>query len=493
VKKGNASRLLHIMRLSITLGRHQLAGNKRQFTRALFDSMFNLGGVYVKFLQALLIRSDLFEEQYVTHQIKIYEDVDTEPLDLDATLSHELGPNWSQHFSQVERQPFAAGSFGQVYRAALNDGSDVIIKVLRPRLAQTLGFDMRLIGVTTRLIGLIRPDAMINVRDVFRDFRDATLSETDYRSEAAFASDLYERYLNHPVITIPKTHLHISTARIIVQGYVDGISISQLLNVAPDDPISYMQDNYGCDLVYQLKEMGYEMLYSAFKYPVIQGDPHPGNIKLMSGNRVGLIDFGLISRPPRDRESLLILVKEYANVYNGRLDVQGFSLALMRMFSSNLVYSIESLGNLLRNPARSQDLFDELADSAQSTYQAKGVEFERLLERGHFLTAFSNVINEGNRFGLRLHIEATTFTRSSQMFITMVDTLGCKPVVMHEVYNRVIADVERNRWELIPSSRPTVSYEQAIETVGNWMDRIASTDPYLFNKVTGHLKRRYYV
>lgn len=489
----NTRRLWRIMRLGVVLSRHQLFGNSRQFSQVFFDAMLELGGVYIKFLQALLIRSDLFADQTMMHQVRVYENVTPEPIDIEATLRAELGPGWREHIASVNTESFAAGSFGQVYRARLRGGQDVIIKVLRPSLVKNLKFDLRLLGFVARALGAIRPDSMMNMVEIYRDFRDVTASEINYRREAAFALELHERYTGHPSIVIPYTYVTFSTSNIIVQDYIAGISIAEVFQRSAN-PSQFVCDELGSDLDHQLQEIGFEFLTGVFKYSTTLGDPHPGNIKLLPNNQVGLIDFGMVAEAPKDRASLFGLVKEYEKIYCGTIDVKGFSLALLGMFSGKLVSSIETFGEATRSTHRSRSLLGEMAMSAEGIFASRrGAELENLLGRGYFMRAFNEVINEGNRFGLKVHFDATTFLRSSSMYINLVSTLGCRDTVLRNVYSRVVEDLQTNHPETLTSKQNKISQQQATEVLSDWLDRVAKTDPILFHRLQSHVRSAHYV
>ena len=269
----NTKRALRIAQLAVQLAYLQAAHDNRKFSKALFEAMFELGGVYVKFLQALLIRSDVLTDRNMLQQVRLYEDVDSEPIDIYSILETELGELWREHIIEVSPTSFAAGSFGQVYHAKLATGQDVVIKVLRPSLRKALSFDLRLLGVVAQIVSWIKPSSMMDTMEIYREFRDVTRDETNYRREASFALEMYERYRGHPVISIPYTYLQLSTSGIIVQDYVGGISISQLMNTTAD-PVDYVREHLQSDLDFQLRELGYELLHGIFVYPTHQGDPH---------------------------------------------------------------------------------------------------------------------------------------------------------------------------------------------------------------------------
>src|SRR5262245_17813822 len=104
----------------------------------LCDEFVALGGVYTKFLQGVMLRSEMMRRWHNPKRNNVFENLDTELIDLPALLRQELPPHKLGQIAQVQPEPFAAGSFGQVYYGTLRDGSPIIIKALRPLIRETL-------------------------------------------------------------------------------------------------------------------------------------------------------------------------------------------------------------------------------------------------------------------------------------------------------------------------------------------------------------------
>jgi len=120
------------------------AGKEHLSKRLLFDGFQDLGGVYVKFLQILAMNVDFMSGWSGPSEFSVFEAVNMEHIDVQGLVRAELSPEAYQQFRAMDTEPMAAGSFAQVYRAELQDGTSVIIKVLRPSLVRGLRFDLRL-------------------------------------------------------------------------------------------------------------------------------------------------------------------------------------------------------------------------------------------------------------------------------------------------------------------------------------------------------------
>src|SRR5579863_3636428 len=112
-----------------------------------------------------------------------------------------------------------------------------------------------------RLITVFRPNRFLNLTDVLRDFKRLTINETDYVTEARTANQIYERLANNPVIHIPRTFSNLSTRHVLVQEYVDGVPLSQLMAEVPAESIrQYVWERFNTNLDYVMEAFAYESL-----------------------------------------------------------------------------------------------------------------------------------------------------------------------------------------------------------------------------------------
>lgn len=154
------------------------------------NEFVDLGGVYIKFLQGILLRSEVMKRWKNPDRLKIFENLDHEPLDIAAFLQKELSKEQLSQIALVQPQPFAAGSFGQVYYATLKDNSVVVLKVLRPMIKELLAHDLKLLTMFyKRFFVKLYKNVDIDLSNAVEDFRLSTLRETDYAHEAEFANE----------------------------------------------------------------------------------------------------------------------------------------------------------------------------------------------------------------------------------------------------------------------------------------------------------------
>lgn len=459
------------------------------------DEFVSLGGVYLKFLQGVLLRSKMMRNWQSPDKLRIFENIDTEPLDVGMILNRELSPQKLSQIASVQPQPFAAGTFGQVYYGELRDGRPIIIKVLRPLIRETLKYDLKLLNTFMNrfYLKLTSKNMDTDARQALRDFSKATLNETNYRAEVEFAHELFEAYKDSKELYIPETFTDLCTDNIIVQEYVSGISVAQLLNLKQQgvDIVDYVKEHLGSDLEIQMETLGFELLRGAFDFKRIQGDPHPGNIKLLPNNQVGLIDFGISANAPDDKASFFTLLEAYNGMFTGTQTIADLFDKTLRFFVKDLYRALTTISKFMGENAE-KALPKQLGMVAEQTFERatgkKMVEMQDGREDLALIEA-NKIFNEGNRFGLVLKLDDTAIMRASQSFMTLLYSLGLYRKVLPKITSRVTEYVG-NKYPELKDDVASTSIGDAIETVSLWLERVAEKDPQLFKELSKKVRAK---
>lgn len=453
------------------------------------EEFMSMGGVYVKFLQGVLLRSKVMKKWHNPEKLKIFEDLDYEPLNIATVLQYELSKEKLAQIATVQPQPFAAGSFGQVYFAQLKSGQNVIIKVLRPFIRETLRHDIKLLTRFSKsFFSKLYKNMNIQLDDAMKEFTESTLRETDYAHEAEFANEMYIHYKDHPNLVIPHTYLDLCTDNIIVQDYIDGISVAHVIKLHEQgvDPKEYVMETLGSDIVTQLKIFGFESIIGIFDMPRIQGDPHPGNIRLMSNNRVGLIDFGISATAPEDKSGLYGLLETYDKVFKGSQTAVGLFEYGLKFFVSDLYRSLRRIGEYLGS-RENKDYVSGVSEVAGKVFaDATGTDIVAmdLTKDANVLVEINKLVNKGNRFGLVMKLEATEILRAIQTYTTMCTSLGLYHEILPDIIEASVKYIETNYPDQIRENSRQMPLATAIENVSNWLERVANKDPVLFGQLS---------
>lgn len=487
-------------------------GKEQEMYNLICDEFVDLGGVYVKFLQGVLFNSPIMKRWHSPNRLKIFENLESEPLDIIQVLQKELTPEQLQQIALVQPKPFAAGSFGQVYLGQHVNGGHIIIKVLRPMVRELLKYDLRLLSMFSKRFAAKQYDNItIKMNQAIKEFRQATLSETDYIGEAQFAHELYEAYRDNPYVVIPETYMGLCTNHIIVQEYIGGISAAELLRLKESqnvDIYAYVQEQLGSDLELQLEKLGTELLAGAFDLPRIQGDPHPGNIRLLPNNKVGLIDFGISAPAPRNKAAFYGLLNEWGRMYGRTGSVSGMFEQFMRFFVNDLYRALKKLSTFIPGmnsqmealmpqvpsatgdssisvKKEDNDLLKEVGRIVQSMFDsALGTrDVDQILNDGRMLNAFSQMVNRGNRLGLVIRLESSEVLRAAQTYISLLETMGCMRAVLPRILQDVTEHVRHVHPEIANETEYMPSTSQAVDIVNRWLERVAVKDPLLFRQL----------
>ena len=199
-------------------------------------------------------------------------------------IEQELDDPLDEVFSDFDEEPIAAASIGQVYRAALQDGRTVAVKVQYPGVAAAVRADMQNLGLILRLAKRIAPG--MDPHAMGREIRDRIEEELDYELEAQNQRTLARLFRDHPFIHIPDVMTSLSRERMLVSEFVEGRGFEELKALSQEE-----RDRIG--------EMLFRFYFGClYRHHEFSGDPHPGNSMLLADGRMAFLDFGLFKRMP---------------------------------------------------------------------------------------------------------------------------------------------------------------------------------------------------
>lgn len=471
--------------------RHKVRGRNKEMLITIADGFLELGGIYVKFLQGTLLQHPLMKEWRRDDHYKIFENLEPQPLNIDSVLQHQLHSNFTK-LASLDRQPFAAGSFGQSYHATLHDGTHVVVKVLRPHSRSTLAHDLRLLRGVSKLMASTFTSWDIDFKNLVQDFTKATFTETDYGREKNFAIKLYDDFQDQNHIMIPKTYEDLCSANVITQEYVSGISGVDLMLVHDrgEDVAQYVRQQIGSDVDLQLEMLGHSLLINVFRGKAIHGDPHPGNLRFMPDNKVGLIDFGIAANPPRYRAAFYQLMKQYWLAESqGRPDPGAIFRYNIKYYANDLYMSLQKISSFLSmRYHQNVDINKIIEELALSIFKEKmgGIETDQMSKHMQSGGGVNNVINDRNRFGLVGKMQDADMMRSWLTYNNFLKSIG-KRQLISRIYDRIMTQVEKEMPELESDEPPHISLATAVDIMSSWLERVAQRDPMLFRQLMSQL------
>jgi ubiquinone biosynthesis protein len=259
-----------------------------------------LGPTFIKLGQLLSTRPDLVPPEIITELKKLQASVNFIPAEIiRAVVESELGRPIDEIFESFDDQPLAAASLAQVHRAVFR-GKQVVLKVQRPNIVQTIEIDIDIMRNLAGLAERYSPTLyLINAIGLVEEFDQQMKKELDFRMEAYNSRRFAQNFADDDTIHVPDVYMELSTKRIITMEYLDGINIS--------DTQKLIDEGYNLRLIARRGAiLGFK---STFQFGFFHADPHPGNIIVLPDNVIGLVDYGMMATLSlRDRERLAKLV-----------------------------------------------------------------------------------------------------------------------------------------------------------------------------------------
>lgn len=257
-----------------------------------------LGPTFVKLGQILSGRADLFGPAWITEFEKLHSRVPA--VDFEA-LRPQLLEDWGQPpeevFDRFDIHPLAAASIAQVHSAQLHDGTEVVVKIRRPGITDTIAADLRLLA---RLAALAQANipalAPYRPQLLVQELNRSLQRELDLANECRNAERIAANMASLPWITVPKVHWHLTRTRVNVQDRILGIAGNELTKL----------DAQGLDRQLLAQRGAQSVLKMIVEDGLFHADPHPGNVFYLSDNRIAFIDFGMVGRLARSRREELL-------------------------------------------------------------------------------------------------------------------------------------------------------------------------------------------
>ena len=255
----------------------------------LRKSLIDLGPTFIKIGQALGTRADLLPLEYVKELATLQDQVPAFPTAVAfARIETELGRPLHECYPEIDSEPVAAASLGQVYRARLATGEEVAVKVQRPDLEATISIDIAILFRLVKLTNRFFPRANENAdwEGMLREFHVTIHEEMDYVKEGRNADRFRYNFRTWRAIRVPKVYWSHTNTRVLTLEFIRGTKVIDIEGLRANG-ISAVKVNRLLIRTYlkQLLEDGF-----------FHADPHPGNLLVMDSGHLAFFDFGMVGR-----------------------------------------------------------------------------------------------------------------------------------------------------------------------------------------------------
>ena len=256
-----------------------------------------LGPIFIKLGQALSTRTDLFPEDIGIELRKLQDDCP--PFDKQHSIQiieQSLGKTIAEAYASFDPVPMASASIAQVHTATLYDGTDVIVKVVRPDIKPVIEKDVAIMKTLASLLEKAVKEAnRLHPSEVVAEFEKTILDELDMMREAANAGQLRRNFKESDLLYVPEIYWSYTNDNVMTMERIVGLRISEI------DAIKAQ----GTDLT-KLSAMGVTIFFTqVFKHNFFHADMHPGNIFVLPDGRYAAIDFGIMGTLTPDDQRYL--------------------------------------------------------------------------------------------------------------------------------------------------------------------------------------------
>ena len=304
--KKESSRLAEVTRV---LRQHEVM--RGMTPEKLCAVMEDLGPTYIKLGQLLSNRSDILPKEYCDALNKLRTEVEPMPFeDVISVIEESYGCKWNDVFQSIDQEPLGSASIAQVHRAVLQDGDEVVVKVQRRGIYDTMKRDVNMMKRMIRFLPATSFKSTLNLDQTIDELWFSAQEEMNFLTEASNMESFERCNRDVRFIDVPKLYRQYTTEHVLVMEYIDYIPINDR---------HQLQSNG-----YDLREIGTKLVDNYMKQVMDDGffhaDPHQGNVGIRDG-RIVWFDMGMMGRlTQQDRVAINLAVEGISEKDTGKVE-----------------------------------------------------------------------------------------------------------------------------------------------------------------------------
>ncbi len=265
----------------------------RRFRELLAD----LGPTFIKMGQVLSTRADILPAEYVEELSHLQDAASPIPVEtVRREIARGLGRPWDEAFASIDEAPLASASIAQVHRGRTRAGEDVAVKVQRPEIREQIETDLDLLYYLAKLLeAAVEEVGVYTPSGIVEEFDRAIHEELDFENEAKNLRAFAEANRERPYLVIPRVYDELSSRTVLTMQFLAGTKITDVRDeLFPRTELA--------KLIVQ------EAFHQLFSDGLFHADPHPGNLLVLPGRRVAMLDFGLVGRLTAGMQQTLVML-----------------------------------------------------------------------------------------------------------------------------------------------------------------------------------------
>ena len=283
--------------------------NSCTFYERIRMAIEEMGPVYVKFGQMLSNRKDILPEEMIIELQKLQDNVEVEKVDVKNKMNLELGIEIDAYFEEIEEEPMASASIGQVFKGRLKNEEKVVVKIQRENIKPVVEIDLEIMKNLAKTLENYYEDIKkMNIGNIVESFEKMLNEELSLNNELRNMQRFANNFKEDDRIHVPAVYKQLSNDRILTMEMIEGFKITDKEKI-----IKIGQDPK------KIARIGLDLYLTQFlKHGFFHADPHPGNIFLKENGQIVFIDFGAMGKLyPNEREFLINLI-----IYSLKKDVK---------------------------------------------------------------------------------------------------------------------------------------------------------------------------
>jgi aarF domain-containing kinase len=277
----------------------RLRGRKGTAPRVVRRAFEELGPTYVKLGQLVASTEGIFPERYSTELLCCLDRVSPLPFEaIERVVRAELGKPLSTFFSEIDKTPLASASIAQVHAARLRDGAEVVLKVQRPGIGQSIAADVKILRVAARLVAATPRGSLANPVAIVDDFAHTLDLELDFVREAASMEEFNRilQDLGQEEVVAPRPVNALTSRRLLVMERFFGNRVDDV------EGLRARELDMEAKLLVGMRAWFQGVVFHGF----FHGDVHAGNLMALRDGRIGFLDFGVVGRLGKEQRRGII-------------------------------------------------------------------------------------------------------------------------------------------------------------------------------------------
>ncbi len=379
-----------------------LLGDRPPAPKLLRQTFENLGTTYIKLGQFIASSPSLFPEAYVEEFQHCLDNTPSIPFPvIESVIKRELDKPIYEIFSDIDPTPLASASIAQVHAAKLVTGEDVVIKVQKPGVHNTLLTDLNFLYVSAKILELITPSIHVaSLSEIIDEIQKSMLAECDFYQEAQNIAD-FQTFLaetENSEVVAPKVYKEASSLKVLTMERFFGISFTDLENVKA----------YAPDPQYSLITAMNTWFSTLLMGKPFHADVHAGNLLILQDGRIGFIDFGIVGKIRSETWSSITLFIQ--SITEG--DYLGMAEAMVGIGITKNEINIDALANDI------QGVYDNM-DQLQSS----GIH-DTAINDGDVNKVMTDIVRIGKQYGIHFPREFALLLKQVLYFDRYVQLLA---------------------------------------------------------------------